>query len=107
MSYFVTPYKTLTGLVLGCILTLNSLTIHGQAPTIISTSFDAIQKFSTDQNPNRIVMADFDGDGKQDLATPNFYSIAGSPASVSVLHNTGTKGAIAFAPPLNLPTSAF
>jgi hypothetical protein len=54
--------------------------------------------FTTGLHPNGVVIADFDGDGKPDLATPNNYSIAGTTATVSVLRNTSTLYSISFAP---------
>ncbi|MBO9202072.1 MULTISPECIES: FG-GAP repeat domain-containing protein [Niastella] len=49
-------------------------------------------------HPNGIAIADFDNDGKPDVATANNYSISGEPASVSLLRNTGSGGLLSFAP---------
>jgi hypothetical protein len=59
---------------------------------------------TTDLHPNGMVLIDFDGDGKPDLATANNYSTLGTSASVSVLHNTSSGGFISFAPRADLPT---
>jgi hypothetical protein len=65
---------------------------------INSTSFSERIDSTTDLHPNGIAIADFDGDGKPDIATPNNYSISGQPASISILRNTTVAGAISFAP---------
>lgn len=68
---------------------------------INSNSFSARTDFTTDLHPNAVVVADLDGDGKPDIASPNNYSTTGQPASVSVLRNTSTAAGINFAPVLN------
>jgi FG-GAP-like repeat/IPT/TIG domain/FG-GAP repeat len=60
-------------------------------------------QFTTDLKPNGVVVADFDGDGKADLATPNNYSTSGQPSTISVLRNTSTAQEISMAPKLDLP----
>jgi hypothetical protein len=72
--------------------------------TISSNSYSSKIDFNTDLRPNGIVAVDLDGDGKPDLATPNNYSIAGQPASVSVLRNTSNASGINFAAFQNLNT---
>jgi hypothetical protein len=74
--------------------------------TINQNSYSSKIDFSTDLRPNGIVAVDLDGDGKPDLATPNNYSTAGQPASVSVLRNTSNVSAVSFAPFQNLNTGA-
>ena len=87
-------------------VTVNGLTAYSQKPFIVtfpissnisSNSFAQSIDSTTDLHPNDLVMADFDGDGKPDLATANNYSTVGSPASVSVLRNTSSGGLISFA----------
>jgi len=87
-------------------VTVNGLTAYSQKPFIVtfpissnisSNSFAQSIDSTTDLHPNDLVMADFDGDGKPDLATANNYSTVGSPASVSVSRNTSSGGAISFA----------
>lgn len=59
---------------------------------------------TTDLHPNGMVVADFDGDGKSDIATANNYSIIDSPASISLLLNTGANGFVSFAPKFDIKT---
>lgn len=68
-------------------------------------SFGPQQDFSTGIRPNAISVADFDGDGLTDIATPNNHSVGGF-ASVSVLRNISSGGAISFGPKLDLTTGA-
>ena len=67
-------------------------------------SFAAKQDFTTGTQPYNVVIADLDGDGRADLATPNFGS-----ATISVLRNvavTGTINATSFAPQVTFATAA-
>lgn len=86
-------------------VTTNGLTAFSSKPFVVTfsggmaidpTSFIWISNDTTDLHPNGLAVADFDDDGKPDLATPNNYSKAGLPASVSVLRNAGSIGAISF-----------
>ncbi|HEU5168452.1 MAG TPA: IPT/TIG domain-containing protein [Chitinophagaceae bacterium] len=52
---------------------------------------------TTDLHPNGIALADFDGDGKSDIATPNNYNTGAPNASVSILRNTSANGQLSFA----------
>ena len=92
-------------------VTVNGLTAYSFKPFIVtysgggsfsSTTFGPKNDFITDLHPNGIVVADIDGDGKPDLATPNNYSTAGQPASISILRNTTTSGSISFAATQNI-----
>jgi hypothetical protein len=87
-------------------VTVGGLTAYSARPFIItftggtalsSNSFGTRQDFNTDLQPQGIALADFDGDGKSDVATSNNYNTAGA-ASVSVLRNTSSSPAISFAP---------
>src|ERR1700722_6664604 len=97
--------KTLLGLIF--ILAFASIRGFSQTPTIRSSSFAPSINAGTGLYPNGVVMADFDGDGKLDLATPGNSSIQGQQSSVSVLRNIGTMGAPAFAAPVNLTAGQF
>ncbi len=57
-----------------------------------NTSFAAPVSYSTGSNPNIPVVADIDGDGRQDIIVSN-----SGLASVSVFRNTSTVGTISFA----------
>jgi hypothetical protein len=63
------------------------------------SGFDAASSYSSGPN-NSIQVADFDGDGKPDLA------IATSPFGMAFYRNTSTAGSIAFAPKVYYPTPA-
>jgi hypothetical protein len=71
-------------------------TFPGAGPAFSANSFDGVKLFTVDSMPAGIVICDFDGDGKPDLA-------AGSPYGVSVLRNTSSNGFLSFAPKLSLP----
>ncbi|HTR28750.1 MAG TPA: FG-GAP-like repeat-containing protein [Puia sp.] len=58
----------------------------------------------TDLHPNIVAVADFDGDGKPDIATANNYSTTGQLASISILRNTGTIGKISTGPRYDMPS---
>jgi len=94
-------------------VTANGLTAYSPRPFLLTfagtgnfsaASFDPPVNEATDLHPNGLVMADFDGDGHTDLATPNNYSISGSLASISIPHNQTPTGAIAFGQVINVPT---
>ena len=87
-------------------VTVNGYTTYASKPFLVtftnagnisSNSFAQSIDSTTDLHPNDLVMVDFDGDGKSDLATANNYSTTGSPASVSILRNTSSGGNISFA----------
>src|ERR1700744_1642079 len=94
-------------------VTVNSLTGYSSLPFVITfpggkdlaqnidNSEDSFQPeidSTVDLHPNGVAIADFDGDGKPDVATANNYSTAGQSASVSVIRNTSSPGFISFAP---------
>jgi len=100
-------------------ITVNGLTGYSAAPFVVTfpggqafvqaggtrqqDAFEPEIDSSTDLHPNGVAIADFDGDGKPDIATANNFSIAGKPASISLLRNTGAIGAISFASHYEMP----
>ncbi|MBL7740265.1 MAG: IPT/TIG domain-containing protein [Chitinophagaceae bacterium] len=78
------------------ILTFPDGSAISQGPDMIQNCFAPKIDSSTDLHPNSVVIMDFDGDGKPDIATPNNYSTTGQPASVSVMRNTGMAGSFSF-----------
>ncbi len=60
---------------------------------INASSFASRLNFATGPNPFHASIADFDSDGKLDIAVPNANNY-----TVSLLHNTGTSGTVSFAP---------
>ncbi len=70
--------------------------------TIDASSFAAKVDFLTGTSPNEVVIADFDGDSKNDMAIQNLASI-----NISVFRNTSTPGTItagSFAARVNFAT---
>lgn len=64
--------------------------IYSPSKTSITlTDFSAKVNFTTGTSPSSISLADFDNDGKPDLAVTNFSS-----SSVSVFRNTSTNGSV-------------
>ncbi len=62
-------------------------------------SFDPPVNFNTGNTPYYVRMADFDGDGKIDIAVPNWAA-----SNISVFKNISTPGNIALAPSVEFPT---
>ncbi|MFT3937039.1 MAG: FG-GAP-like repeat-containing protein [Chitinophagaceae bacterium] len=74
--------------------------------TVPAYPFSSGTSTTTDLHPNSIVMMDFDGDGKPDVATANDYINGSDPASVSILRNTSGSQIISFAPKMDIATGA-
>jgi 6-phosphogluconolactonase (cycloisomerase 2 family) len=71
---------------------------------ISTSSFAAKVDFATGSFPYAVAIADFNGDGKPDLAFANYNS-----GNVSILSNTGTAGSISsssFATKVDFPTNS-
>jgi hypothetical protein len=73
----------------------------------VQNAFEPEIDSTTNLHPNGVAIADFDGDGKADVATPDNFSTTGQPASVSVLRNTSSVDAISFALAMEIPTGVF
>ncbi|HTE28712.1 IPT/TIG domain-containing protein [Flavitalea sp.] len=78
----------------------NSVSIFRNTGFPGTVSFASKLDLSTAQLPLDVAIADFDGDGKPDIATGNSTLL---PASVSVLRNVSTIGALAFATKIEIP----
>ena len=63
------------------------------APSCPGTEFKQAPAFAVGTNPQSVVVEDFDGDGKYDLATGNLDS-----QNTSVIRNTSVGGSFSFAP---------
>jgi alpha-tubulin suppressor-like RCC1 family protein len=72
----------------------------GTSGTITTNSFGAPINFAVGSSPERMAVADMDGDGKPDVVTINFGD---NDNAVSVLRNISTVGNIAFAATVNFP----
>ncbi|OQP40902.1 hypothetical protein A4H97_14955 [Niastella yeongjuensis] len=82
----------------------NTVSIYPNISTPGTINFAAPIDMSVDQIPSGTAVADYDGDGKLDIAV--MTQIA--PAAVSIYRNTSTAGAISLAPKfkIELPSSA-
>lgn len=72
----------------------NTVSVYRNTSTTGVISFAVKVDFATDVQPLDVAVADFDGDGKPDIAIADGSLL---PSNVSILRNTGT-GTIAFAP---------
>src|SRR5206468_1526963 len=66
-------------------------TFNGNGSAISSSTFTNHATLAAQNGPSVSLIADFDGDGKPDLAVANFYS-----SSVSILRNLGTANNLVF-----------
>lgn len=73
---------------------------QGSPGVIDATTFAAGVTFATGANAYPVALGDLDGDGKLDAIVPNANTY-----TLSVLRNTSTPGAVAFAAPLTLTTN--
>jgi hypothetical protein len=80
------------------------LTFPCNANAFLGSSFAPAVETPTGPIPYSVVIADFDGDGRTDVATANYGS--GNPSSVTILPNSGGNGQLAFAAKFNLPLPA-
>ena len=78
---------------------------HSDAPSAGVITFASQVVLTTGSGPTDIVMGDFDGDGKLDLANANYGTGGGS--TFSVLRNTtSTSGTVTFAPQVTFTTGS-
>ncbi len=70
----------------------SSISVHKNITAPDRVSFAPYADYGTGNNPSGLVIADFNGDGKPDVATGNYGS-----HTISVLRNTSVNGTISFA----------
>ncbi|MFL5742614.1 MAG: FG-GAP-like repeat-containing protein [Flavisolibacter sp.] len=80
----------------------NTISIYHNTSLIGMISFSSKTDFNTAPGPASLAVADFDQDGKTDVAISNQSS-----NSVSVILNTSTSGTISFAPKLDFPVGRY
>lgn len=81
----------------------NSLSIfRNTSPGGGTITFDTAVNSTVGSSPRGVSAADIDGDGKLDVVSANF-----SPDTVSVLRNTGSGGALGFAPKVDFSVGGF
>ncbi len=73
------------------------VTFGGGGAPLTSTSFKPKMAVPTGIYPHSVVLADFNGDGKADLAVPK-----GSSTTITILANTSSGGSISFTPAASL-----
>ena len=87
------------------LLLLIALTTFEASAQVNPINFQPQQKFGTDKSPIAPVIADIDGDGKNDLVVANFNAL-----SISVYFNTSAPGlsfgATSFADKVDFPTAS-
>jgi hypothetical protein len=85
-------------------VTVNGLTAYSASQFLITFSnsnpiseysFEPKIDFATDTRPNDILMADFNNDGKPDIATANNINV-NNAATISILRNKSTVDSIGF-----------
>ncbi|MBL7693133.1 MAG: VCBS repeat-containing protein, partial [Flavipsychrobacter sp.] len=70
----------------------NTVSVLRNSSSSGALSFAGKVDFATGASPNAVIVDDFDGDGRQDLATANFGA-----STTSVLRNTSVPGSVSFA----------
>lgn len=75
------------------VLNGNIVSVFRNTSTTGHISFAAKVDNATGTGPSCVAIGDIDGDGKPDMVTANY-----GDSTLSVFHNTGTRGAINFAP---------
>lgn len=78
----------------------NSISVFRNTSTA-TISFAAKTDFSTTSSPRGIDVADFDADGKLDVATSNYFS----GSEICVLRNISTAGTVSFNPYVLFPVA--
>lgn len=78
-----------------------NLTVLRNTSTTGVIDFGPVQNFATEQQPGLTVLADYNGDGKPDIAAANENS-----NNVSILKNTSVTGTISFAARKNYAVEA-
>ncbi|MBC7913923.1 MAG: VCBS repeat-containing protein [Pyrinomonadaceae bacterium] len=78
-----------------------NVTFAGSGASFSPASFDSKLDFTSGSNPRTLAIADFDNDGRADIASANVSS-----NTVSVFRNTGGNGSVSFAPKIDLSVSS-
>jgi hypothetical protein len=78
----------------------NTVSVFRNISSVGGFSFAARQDFTVGSNPFGLVVADFDNDGKKDIAVGNYSS-----SSISLLRNLSSVGTISFATIVNIAVS--
>ncbi|HEY1024867.1 MAG TPA: Calx-beta domain-containing protein [Sphingobacteriaceae bacterium] len=81
---------------------INTISVLKNDGSGTGISFASKADLTTGPSPGNIMLTDFDGDGKQDIAVPNFNS--GNAGSVSLFRNNSANGNVSFSTKIDYST---